>query len=84
MEITKNNEEFLGNWGIYQIRRKFLYVPAALIEDTELSAQAKILFITINSFSSKFGFCFASNAILSEKIGLKKTMALQRAKDTLL
>ncbi|MES2275697.1 MAG: helix-turn-helix domain-containing protein [Bacteroidota bacterium] len=81
MENTSGDQKFMNNWSIYEIRRRFLFAPTAIIEDVRLSAQAKILFITINSFCKKFGYCFASNEILSEKIGLKKTMLKKYLKE---
>ena len=74
MEKKLVSLEFMENWAIFQINRKFLYAPAAIVEDSDLSAQARILFIIINSFSKNFGYCFAGNEILCKKVGLKKTM----------
>jgi hypothetical protein len=75
METTeKGGQEFMTNWAKYREKRKSLFAPAAIIEDNNLSPHAKILFIIINSFSIKFGNCFAGNEVLSEKVGLKRTM----------
>jgi|GEM_PF-4211646 len=71
---NKEKQDFMGSWGVYQIRRIVLFTPAAVVEDTRLSAQGKILFIVINSLSKNKGFCFISNENLSPKVALKTTM----------
>ncbi|HTK18229.1 MAG TPA: helix-turn-helix domain-containing protein [Mucilaginibacter sp.] len=72
---------FKENWKEFEKGRKCLYAPADIIQDPELSAQAKVLFIIINSFSKKYGVCFASNKIFSEKLGLKETMLKKYLKE---
>ena len=72
--VNKGKQDFMGSWAMYQIRRIVLFTPLAVVEDIELSAQAKILFIVINSLCKNKGFCFIGNEKLSPKVGLKKTM----------
>lgn len=44
-------------------------IPTIILEDTELSANSKVLFCFLNSFSNKWGYTIADNNTLSEKLG---------------
>ncbi|MEO3405876.1 helix-turn-helix domain-containing protein [Mucilaginibacter sp. CAU 1740] len=72
--MTRGELEFRNNWNEFQKGRKWVYASVAIIEDLELSANAKILFMVINSYCTKYGIFHATNDTLSKKVGLKKTM----------
>ncbi|XHR93858.1 helix-turn-helix domain-containing protein [Mucilaginibacter sp. UC70_90] len=79
--MTRGNKEFLKNWNEFQKERKWVYAPVAIVQDSELSANAKILFMVINSYCITYGICHAFNETLSEKVGLKKTMLKKYIKE---
>ena len=43
-------------------------VPEKIIEDTELSSSAKVLFCILTQLSKKSGFCWAENRYLAERM----------------
>lgn len=56
-------EKYIGAFGV---------VPNAILYDKRLKNGEKILYTFISSFSNKSGYCFASNAYLSEIVGVTK------------
>lgn len=65
--MTRGKEEFRKNWDEFQKDRKWLYASVPIIEDPELSAQAKILFMVLNSYCGAYGIFHATNEVLSKK-----------------
>ena len=52
--------------------RAFGVIPNAILYDKRLKNGEKILYTFISSLSNKNGFCYASNAYLSEVVGVTK------------
>lgn len=50
----------------------FGVIPNAILYDKRLKNGEKILYTMISSLSNKNGYCFASNAYLSEAVGVTK------------
>ena len=50
----------------------FAIIPISVLEDKELSANAKLLYGEILALSKKSGKCYATNEYLALKIGLKR------------
>ena len=66
MEIENGKEE---------IPFRFILVPNFIIEDTNLSDGAKLLFGEISSNSLKKGYCWFSNQYLMERFGISDRTA---------
>ena len=49
----------------------------AVLQDADLSCQARILFHIISSLCYVEGYCYATNETLTDRLGLKKTMIKQ-------
>lgn len=56
-------EKYVGAFGV---------IPNAILYDKRLKNGEKILYTFISSLSNKSGYCFASNAYLSEAVGVTK------------
>ena len=56
-------EKYVGAFGV---------IPNAILYDKRLKNGEKILYTFISSLSNKNGYCFASNAYLSEVVGVTK------------
>ena len=56
-------EKYVGAFGV---------IPNAILYDKRLKNGEKILYTFITSLSNKNGFCYASNAYLSEVVGVTK------------
>ncbi|RYU90702.1 helix-turn-helix domain-containing protein [Mucilaginibacter terrigena] len=80
MKKTRN-QEFENQWGQYEIGRVFFYAPAAIVEDQNLSFQARILFLIINSYCKNKGYCYAGIETLCKKMALKETMLKKYKKE---
>lgn len=50
---------------------RYLIMPAVLFEDERVSTGSKMLYMLINGLSNKFGFCFANNDYLADKLHVK-------------
>jgi hypothetical protein len=79
--MKRGELEFMNNWKEFQKERKWLYAPVAIVEDPQISANAKILFMVINSYCKKYGICHAKNETLCGKIALKETMLKKYLKE---
>lgn len=51
----------------------YIVIPATVIYDTNLSANAKIMYGLISGLTNEKGYCWASNKYFAEKIGVSKT-----------
>lgn len=49
----------------------YISLPIRILKDSDLSANAKLLYGLITALSQKCGYCYATNRYLSEKLGLK-------------
>lgn len=71
---TKKDNEFTARWNRF-IKGGCSYQGSiGVLEDSELSCQARVLFHIISSLSVKEGYCFAFNSTLAGKLGLAETM----------
>ena len=61
--LDENKEKYVGAFGV---------IPNAILYDKRLKNGEKILYTFISSLSNKSGYCFASNAYLSEVVGVTK------------
>lgn len=59
----EKEEKYVGAFGV---------IPNAILYDKRLKNGEKILYTFISSLSNKSGYCFASNAYLSEAVGVTK------------
>src|SRR5256885_2262511 len=51
----------------------FAIIPVSILENKNLSANAKLLYGEIMALSKKSGKCYASNEYIAEMLGLKKS-----------
>lgn len=53
----------------------YAVIPASVLYDTELRPNAKLVYGVISTLARKCGYCWASNAVIGEPLGLaKRTM----------
>jgi predicted transcriptional regulator len=69
---SKESQMFRVNYEKLMKSKRTYVGLVPVLEDGELSAQARILFHIISSFSYVDGFCYATKT-LSEKLGLGQT-----------
>lgn len=50
---------------------RYLIMPAVLFEDERVSTGSKMLYMLINGLSNKYGYCFANNDYLADKLHVK-------------
>ena len=61
--MAEKEEKYVSAFGV---------IPNAILYDKRLKNGEKILYTMISSLSNKNGYCFASNAYLSEAVGVTK------------
>lgn len=73
-QTTKKGKEFKAAYESFIKSGRTCVGMVAVLEDAELSCQARVLFHIISSFCYVEGYCFASNETLAARLGFKRTM----------
>lgn len=71
---TKEAKSFRENYEVFMAVGRSYVGTIFILEDKQLTCQAKVLFQIISSLSFKAGYCYATNEQLAEKFGLGLTM----------
>lgn len=65
----KKAMQFRDNYNKLMKQGRAFVAPVSIIETEIIKAPAKILFFNITSLSFKYGYCFASDKTLAERMG---------------